>query len=368
MHENMADWYRIASINTSGEILEKRWNAIVNFSKTINVDETLHLVRLFYDRPAVDDVFMEKFKSQFKNEDPLFQMMDNQLELSLLAGLIAVNLLDHPEDVSDATALGIVCRSFVRDDISTSVPDLVDRSRKFLDDRGVEVRESNEIGNINLIAGHIFEQKLEALGPQLDENNLPGAKDNLMETLRSMVTELRTLSAATSKAIEALKDNQLALIEQTNISWWIAGRYSTDLRKPMLEVELPVAALVVAKELADHTDLLPGPVSAQGFLDVALSDSLDSDKSKNSVSVKDAVTLASRKWLEACLQNYPLGACNDLFPVLSAMQISLNIEGDWVPTYRTQLGMKSIRQIPASNLAYQLYLELTLSSLIAQEG
>lgn len=71
---------------------------------------------------------------------------------------------------------------------------------------------------------------------------------------------------------EKMKDSELEQIlavtaEETNMLWWIFGGRSRDNNEAFTEIASETIPFVAAKELADLTTLLPGPVAIAAFAD-----------------------------------------------------------------------------------------------------
>jgi len=78
--------------------------------------------------------------------------------------------------------------------------------------------------------------------------------------------------------------------------WWVFGERSEDFNQLLKEVPAKAQPLVFAKELADATKFLPGPVSTKGLLSRA------GLKENKKVTIPEAVNACDTSWLKSLIQ------------------------------------------------------------------
>jgi hypothetical protein len=357
VHRDFADWYRIAAIELSGEMLEKRWQAIETFVESLDIPGALELVRLFYARPPKDSSFIETYRAAFKDTDPTFPMRDNDLELRVLAGAAIAHLLEtDTAQLADATALGMVCAGYrgLRQD--TSIPEIADRARNYLFKRSSSLRASKEVPTFVIPELEITEL-LESLKRSCQGNDLATLAEPIIPPFEKLQSAIRQLAESTENAINCLTDLQQLRREESNILWWLFGEYSRDLNRRMADLGLPAACLVAAKELADLTVVLPGPLAATAFLDKMLR--TIKPKLPDSTTLQKAVNASPREWRSRWIRKDDVELIEDLCPVLLAIMKSLETDGpdDWVPAFEKAAGIKVSESILPLDLACQAYEE-----------
>src|SRR4051812_1944992 len=112
MHDHFADWYRPCTTGTetslTGDLLQKRWTGVAKLAEE-SAEHALHFVRVVYQKRSVPADIMTAVRAAFKEADPVFQMSGNELELSVLAGAVACQIMADESDEADAIALGLIC-------------------------------------------------------------------------------------------------------------------------------------------------------------------------------------------------------------------------------------------------------------------
>lgn len=377
MHPMFADWYRLADLKPDAEALEKRWQAIAALQENAPTEEWLDCVRLFVGRPQGEVTHAAKFAQRFKEADPLFPLLKNELELQVLAGAALMQLLEKPSHAADAAALAMVCVDCRGEGSQGPIPEAVATARKYLAEEAIRMRETEQSQPAPLVPikfqGQPFKE-IADLTVQSIQGNWPYAdarftqvatwNNELLAGVKAMHTAVgkmvETVNAAlkqvaqptTSKEVEALR-------EETNILWWLFGERSRDLDIPIKEVKFPAICLIAAKEMADLTAILPGPVAARAVLGKALG---TAGKAPAAVKLQDAVNASSREWRERWMGSAAVGPIADLAPVLRAVGRSLEVEnaGAWVPVYNKGAVVKADVSLPPLDLACQLYDESLL--------
>jgi len=357
VHRDFADWYRRVAIEPKGETLEKRWQAIEAFVESLDAADALELVRLFYARPSRDSGFIEKYRTTFKDTDPTFPMRDNDPELGVLAGVTLVHLLEKDAaELADVAALGMVCAACrgLRQDVP--VPEIGDRARRYLLKRSSSLRASREVPAVTIPELELAEI-LDSLKKSCQGNNLTVLAEPIIPPFEELQLAIRQLATSAEKAVNHLTKLQQLWQEESDILWWLFGEYSRDLNRRMADLELPGVCLVAAKELADLTVVLPGPLAAKAFLDKVLR--TVKRKLPNSTTLHEAVNAPTREWRSSWIRQDDIGPVEDLCPVLLAVRKSLETDGldDWVPAFEKAAGIKVRQSIPPLDLAYQAYEE-----------
>jgi hypothetical protein len=118
--------------------------------------------------------------------------------------------------------------------------------------------------------------------------------------------------------------------------------------------------LIIGKELADLTTLLPGPTPAVAFLDkmlrTARADLPESTK------LLDAVNNSPQEWRSEWIESNDFQIVDDICLVHLAASKSLDAQGtsDWVSAFESNTGLKARKTITPLNLSLQTYEESLL--------
>lgn len=359
MYRDFADWYRIAHIEPDGTTLEKRWQAIETFSESADVTSVLELLRLFYARPLVNTNFLETYRKPFKDVDVAFPMRNNDLELQILAGATLLQRWEsqkEPIELGDAAALGMVCTGYRQFRQGVLVSEMVNRAREYLSGRSESLRD---LGDVPEVAAAKLKTKesLEKFQNASANSQVAQLSAPLNEVVEQLASAIRVLATSTTKAVEHLTLSQRLRREESNILWWLFGEYSRDCNKRMVDLGFPAVCLIAAKELADLTVILPGPLATPAFLDKILH--IVKPKASGSTTLQKAVNAAPREWREQWMKKTDTRNIEDFCPVLFAIQKSLETDGpdDWVPAFEKATGLKASESIPSLDLACQTYEE-----------
>ena len=236
MHKDFAEWYRLASIEPNADILPKRWTAIAKYVP--GRDEIISLARLFYRLGKPEQEFLATFVDAFQQTDPAFKTRENEHELSLLAGAELIDVIQRGEkDSAVMAALSLVCAP------------------------AGNTRSCPCVADIPEIAVHYLST--------LSKDRISiGKSDTESEPRKAMFDALVALGPPHSDLAKEYRQlhRQVGIInEESNMLWWLFSEYSRDEDRPWKSFSVPAVAIMAGKELADLTQIIPGPISAIGF-------------------------------------------------------------------------------------------------------
>jgi len=125
----------------------------------------------------------------------------------------------------------------------------------------------------------------------------------------------------------------------------------------MADLELPAVCLVVGKELADLTVIIPGPFSGVAFLDRMLHRA--EHELRESSTIKEAVNASPRDWRDSWMSKNPIVGVEDLCPIHLAISKSLEFEGEnnWLSAFEKAAQIEVGKPISPLKLAMQVYQE-----------
>jgi len=360
MHKDFAEWYRTAKIVPNGEWLSKRWEAIENlFPKSINNESLLELVRLFRLKPVKDNKFLEKYLGAFQASDPAFPMRNNKVELGVLAGASIIYLLANSSpDVVDSLALATICSGCQGIGPPVPVQEIEVLVGKALLERSASLH----------LGGHVPEikapQNIKKMSKLLENfqsvctgNNLQTIAQPIKDQTELLVQGINALASSTIEAIDGLGKLLQFQQEETNVLWWLFGGNSRDLKRPISNLGLPAASIITGKELSDLTEVLPGPISAEAFLDKMLSASRP--KRHKSTTIQEAVNMSPRDWRIQIASKTDITIVEDFCPILFAVKKSIETIGDedWLPAFKTATSIDLKAEIDPLRLSMQMYQE-----------
>lgn len=316
MNSYFGDWYRSAGIPPEEIPLEKRWEAIDTFA--VGAGNAILLTQIFYQLSLTDASFPQKFRAAFNKVDPNFQMSGNDRELIVLAGAKLVDAMERSaRNIADFVALCLVCAGAQNLRVAPAVQHIPEIAAKYLSERSVARAKPEE-------------------------------EDAKEETeIKKLLLEFPIVS------------------EESNMLWWLISETSRDVDKRWSEMPLGMACTLTAKELADLTRIIPGPIAARAFLDRAIRSGRD--KVAASISIKDMVNDTEKTWRDSHFSKALPTGLEGILPLTHAITLSVQSSNDtaWRSMFKAATGIGATAKGSPDLLAYHFYLEqLTARSFI----
>jgi hypothetical protein len=110
---------------------------------------------------------------------------------------------------------------------------------------------------------------------------------------------------------------------------------------------------LTAKELADLTRVIPGPIAVRAFLDRAIRSGRD--KVAASISIADVVDDTAKTWRDSHFSKPLPAGLEGILPVTHA--VTLSVQGAWRPMFKGATRIAATAKSNPAALAYQFYLE-----------
>lgn len=155
--------------------------------------------------------------------------------------------------------------------------------------------------------------------------------------------------------------------EETNMLWWLIGERSRDFEVPFAEISADSIGLLVAKELADLTTLLPGPPAIKAIADRAIQQGRP--RAIGPVVLAQAIRSLPDNWKTA------FGTNRATQPFLPHCRITHAICGyanatatKWPGTFAGLTGWPEKHKLPVTTLANLFYRECLVSRAWQQTG
>jgi hypothetical protein len=337
MHASFPDWYRLAGLKPESETIQNRSKVVDAYALKLDVVKILKLVGFFIGKTEMEGEPRDELNRVFQEADPAFSVKDNTLELRVLAGSLLATVMENAKGSKPlVAALSINCGNFGIPVQKALIPDVGLLATEVLQTLSSTVRQIGTIGG----------SKLESL--KIDNFADPNVWG----------PQIKEFTKTSSTAINRIEEVLRILAEETNILWWLLADYSNDLDQPFEKVSAECLCLVPAKELADLTGLLPGPLSAKATLSKII------NRRKNSPPVKlmDAVNAIPRNWRESRAGSIDMSNLGLLIPITLAVVKSLETDdkASWVPVYNKASGISAKQTYTELELAFQFYQECLL--------
>ena len=145
--------------------------------------------------------------------------------------------------------------------------------------------------------------------------------------------------------------------EESNMLWWLFAEHSRDENRRWDVLPFPASVLKIGKELADLTEIIPGPPSAMAFLDRVCR--IAKSKIPESVSFKAAIDGLEPAWKKAFCEKSFIQELEHLTPISNAIHFSIVGSGEtnWAPVFSGAASIDPESALAPQKLCLQVYLE-----------
>ena len=280
MHEEFAVWYSAVSLGDDQARRQARWEGVSSVVEDANREMLEGLLRLAHQsrqRPAADVVYA--VRQAFKATDNAFEMSGNDRELQILAGACLAVLMETDEDTGAAAALAATTAALG----GGRQPDLP--------------MDLAALGETAIVRWGEANRKRPFLTAQSSGEPPPSDLDKaaarvMEEESWESVSDGFKCVAATVRTVDhflRVQDEELQML------WWLTGQRSSGYDRAFDAIPANARPLVLASELADKTEFLPGPPSVKGILSRA------GLKGRKKVPITVAVNAANPEWLRGLL-------------------------------------------------------------------
>lgn len=354
MNKNFADWYRIANIEPSDELLRNRWQGIETYvNDTIEPIDVVELVKLFFCIHNKNE-FRDKFTQIFQNIDSAFSYKSD-VEISVLAGTALVLITEDYGDLGHLALLAVKAAAF--NHRSPIVNDIFEEIQSRYEYKTSEIREKIfdfRQPDIKIPSSTSLIEKCK-VAQQSGTWDMRDLANQLSQFALQLDEFFNDSQSHKKKEAERLK----IFSEDSQILWWMTGEWSKDFDKPFKEITIAEAAIISGKELSDMIQVIPGPFAAKAVLHKVLSNYSAKNKSMD-IKLKDVVDNLEHEWKEALIKKYDANIAKEITPVLFSIAKSLEVDGagEWLPLFKKNIGYSADEtKVKPITLAYQMYLE-----------
>lgn len=356
---DFARWHAAISLDGDPAHRDMRLAGILAIAAEASKRDIEGLVRLaFKSRQGATPEQVDWIRKKLIDADASFPMEDNERELQVLSGAAIAATMKQGLVPGAFAALAVTTTSLD----GAREPDLPVNLAKLAETAIAEMANTNRRRPI--LAGDPTETKLslekaaEKYKEQPNPDGFTSAMELASETIRKGLSVLARKQANSLKSMETflhIQDEELQML------WWLVGGRSEDLSCAFDSVDVDARALVLSKELGDHTEILPGPPSVQGLLSRA------GLKSRKTVPVVKAIEAAPADWLEGLVRNVVVS------PVLTPLHFGISRQLEtgtgttWVPGWAAATGLPDDISLSVLRLGEFFYRE-RLFLLFDEEG
>lgn len=322
---NLSDWYRTGGVQPEEEKIPKRIAAIKGFEA--DAQDVISLVKFFYGIGDTSPAFLAKLRSVFREHDTVFSNQGNDAELAVLAGAKLVQLMyakaSAISELATLATASAACHGLLQ---NPPVPQIV------------------EIAYIRL------SEQSKARAQVFAERHAPVPSTEPEGSKDSALLEFR-------KEFAKMQADIRIVTEESNMLWWLFAEHSRDENRRWDVLPFPASVLKIGKELADLTEIIPGPPSAMAFLDRVCR--IAKSKLPESVGFKAAIDGLEPAWKKAFCEKSFVQELEHLTPVSNAIHFSIvgSSETNWAPVFSGAARIDLDSALAPQKLCLQIYLE-----------
>ncbi|HZZ26778.1 MAG TPA: GTPase-associated system all-helical protein GASH [Pirellulales bacterium] len=354
MKDYFAEWYEIANLQPSPETLERRWQGVEKAAGALDSDDINQIGRCYHS--ITNDVGGPTVLiDALREADSTFVPLNHLQELAVLSGAVLHEALgDKNTDIANLAALVTVVPTVQGLRTSSVVPRLVDIAEQYLADRSRALRSAP----LPQLKGSVVNKELvEAVSKAFNENAAPSAT----EPFGKIIATQNTIMKAQAASIGILADAYELLREESDMLWWLTGMHSRIATIPFSELKLGPSILLIGRELADLTRVIPGPLAMGAFAKRMLAQCFGSESSKD-IQLATSINGLSRdirdSWAKDAAKNDELPMC----PIFNAVINSVSVakDSEWLPLFKKSQHLEAKLKIAPDLLCRQVYLETLL--------
>lgn len=349
-------WTKEFQLGEGRELLNQRWLAISSFADKAEGADVEALVRLAIgSRHAPSPAWIDTLEVAFHEQYPAFTASSSARELQVLAACCLLRISQDPNnDTANLAALASATAS-VAGQRKFSLPgDLPHAANEAL--RSLYLSAARRP---KLVAGvqykPLFEAAVQKARGQQDIATLIEA---LAQASAAVTTAVNQNQSKTQGVVEALAHRLDQQDEELQMLWWLIGERSEDLACSFGDIANAARPLVLAKELASHTLLQPGPPTVRALLSRAkLAD-------KGKVALVDAVAAAPFEWLKSHVAPQAVSPVTQPLHFAIARQLETGPGKAWVTGWAAATDLPQDTALPHLTLAELFYRERLLTRLL----
>jgi hypothetical protein len=358
MHPDFPRWYREVGVDENRDRLLRQWKGVSTLVQGMtekNIENALRIV--FRAKIVASADGLAHIRQVFKDEDDLFDMQGNDREMEVLCGASLAVVIERNDHLAASGALSVTTAALNGTravELPMNLPALAETAIARIAE-GNRTRPDLQHGLTDLpkVSFAAAKDKLQ----QFDQNGVGAAFD---VAAAAVADGLETFSKRVAAAIDSTGRYIAIQDEELEMLWWVFGERSEDLNQPFKDVAAKAQPLVFAKELADSTKFLPGPISAKGLLSrVGL-------KESKKVTIPEAVNACEASWLKSLGQSVDVSPLSLPIHFAIARKLETNDDASWVAGWANSCGIDEKHLFPTLTVGNLFYRERLLS-LFARE-
>jgi hypothetical protein len=355
MHQDFARWYGSVSMGDDTARRIARWQGILNLVGGAEGVEVEALLRLAHGgRAAPNAQAVQAVRQAFKEADDTFEMTGNDRELQVLAGVALVVLMEDLNKELGGNAALASTTAAVGGARKFDLPmNLAALGEAALKRRGVLIRKRPSLLKAVSIESPKFDFE-RAAAKVREQPDWQGVAAAFALAADDATVGMQALAQRQAKAIRAVDDFIRVQDEELQMLWWLTGQRSEDYDCAFDAVPADAQPFVFAGELAECTELLPGPPSVKSILSRA------GLKERKKIAVTAAVNAPRADWLQKLVENIDPSPVSTPLHTAVKRQLETGPGEAWVAGWAASTGIDAAVVLPRLTLGELFYRERLL--------
>lgn len=351
--DSFVRWSRGANLQGDQERATKRLNGALQGAKTATPQHVEAMLQVCFGKQGADKTSLDQVIAWFTTADKDFVPSDNANELLALSGATLATMLRSSSPARASSALAITLASFGSKRKHKLEFDLPGMAEEVLRDLAINTRR--RAAPPSLKAAPDLKKPLETLTTEMQQQAYPTGAIAAANTLSKGVTAgFKAISDTLADHLQYVHRQIAIQDEELQMLWWLLNGWSQGRSMPFTEIPEKSRLIVFAKELADLTDTLPGPIAVDALLVRA---GVASDRD---VTIPAALNACDGEWLRTVTPSPGLSPLTRPLHLAIARKVETGDETAWVAGWSAATGIAKDAKFAPSLLARLFYREFLL--------
>lgn len=351
MHPDFAGWHNEIGIGDETALRELRWAgvcAVVVVAKSQLIEALIRLA--FKSQQTASAAQVQIIRDAFKTVDASFNMEGNDRELQVMAGASLAVLMAEGGVYGAEAALGISTASLngarktdLPMDLSILAESAIDQISEIRRKRpDLTKYTSNSAPKINFNT---------AVAKITEVQDFTGIAEGLKLAAGEVQNAFSIIARQQENTMDAIDTFVRVQDEELQMLSWLIGQRSDDLDCVFNEVTAESQGLVFAKELAGHTETLPGPASVKGVLSRAGLNQLEK------ITISAAIIAAKPEWFQTFMPESEVSPVTTPIHFGIMRQLEIGAGNKWVEGWAAVVDIKKTFVLSPLELGVLFYRE-----------
>lgn len=357
MHPEFPHWYHDVAMGGDKDELEKRWHGVSGLMATANLSDVDTMLRIVFARSDIAADAMLRFRKPFVDADAYFGTSDNNREMVVLAGSALACLMDAGDARAPFVALALTTSALGGARTNLVPFDLIGRAEHTIAVQADQARRRPSLSatpaSASKLQGDIA--KTVAKYQPADQNSIQAVLAEMATVTASYLQRLETNVHDTFKSAMAfitIQDEELQML------WWVVNQWSREFACSFRDLPISARPIIVATALAELTNVIPGPTSADGLLAHA---GLGTDPK---LTVPEAINACDGAWLKRIFDRSSYSFLATPLHFAIVRKLESGDDSSWVPAWATTARIDPSLDMTPLALGRLLYRERLLCRLL----